>query len=242
MKNNAKRFASIVGIGLALIMPMNKTFADSESKAFADSERAKSEDSDSLKQLSAEWWQWALSIPTGENPLLDTNGDNSMIGQHGPVWFLAGFFGQGTVARTCSVPEGKSLYFPVINNVILNSPNVCGQGASMSVKELRAAVAPYIDAAANLSVTVDGVPIKDVRRVKSEVFAAALPKDNVFVAPCGGDSPEGIYSPAVDDGFYVSLKPLSVGPHAIHFHAESPAGTIVQDVTYNITVVPVKLK
>src|SRR5271165_2755078 len=235
MRKNTRCFLAIVAVGVALMTPIRMAFANSEVSHSTDKDK-------SFDQLSAEFWQWALSIPTGENPLLDTNGDNSMIGQHGPVWFLAGLFGQGTVARTCSVPEGKSLYFPVINNVILNSPNVCGQGASMSVKELRAVIAPYIDAAANLSVTVDGVPIKDVRRVKSEVFAAALPKDNVFVAPCGGDSPEGIYSPAVDDGFYVSLKPLSVGPHAIHFHAESPAGTIVQDVTYNITVVPVKLK
>jgi hypothetical protein len=242
MKNNAKRFASIVGIGLALIMPMNKTFADSESKAFADSERAKSEDSDSLKQLSAEWWQWALSIPTPVSPLTDTSGDNSMIGQHGPVWFLAGVFAGGRVARTCSVPEGKSLYFPVINNVVLNSPNVCGQGASMSVKELRAQIAPYIDEATNLSVTVDGVPIKNFRRVKSEAFAATLPNDNVFVAPCGGDSPAGVYSPSVDDGFYVLLEPLSVGPHALHFYAESPKGTLAQEVTYKLTVVPVKLK
>src|SRR5271165_1067684 len=84
-------------------MPMNKTFADSESKAFADSERAKSEDSDSLKQLSAEWWQWALSIPTSVNPLADTTGEKSMVGQHGPIWFLAGSSTGGMVTRTCSV-------------------------------------------------------------------------------------------------------------------------------------------
>src|SRR6516162_4753678 len=75
MKNNAKRFASIVGIGLALIMPLNKTFADSESKAFANS--------DFLKQLSGEWWQWALSIPTSVNPLADATGDNAFVGQRG---------------------------------------------------------------------------------------------------------------------------------------------------------------
>jgi len=39
-------------------------------------------------------------------------------------------------------------------------------------KERRASIARYIDAATNLSVTVDTVPIKDLRRVKSEVFAA----------------------------------------------------------------------
>lgn len=34
------------------------------SNAFADSE------SDDFKKLTAKWWQWALSIPATENPML----------------------------------------------------------------------------------------------------------------------------------------------------------------------------
>jgi hypothetical protein len=45
--------------------------------------------------------------------------------------------------------------------------------------------------------------------------------------------PAGIYSPAVDDGFYVLLDPLSVGNHALHFHAENPMQNFIQDVTHN---------
>lgn len=54
MNNNTKRFVAITGIGLALIMPINKAFSDESSKFFA--------------KLSAEWWQWAVSIPTSVNP------------------------------------------------------------------------------------------------------------------------------------------------------------------------------
>ena len=43
-----------------------------------------------LPQLTGEWWQWALSIPTSVNPLLDTTGERCMIGQRGSTWFLAG--------------------------------------------------------------------------------------------------------------------------------------------------------
>lgn len=46
---------------------------------------------------------------------------------------------------------------------------------------------------------------------KSEVFAVALPSDNLF----GLDA--RTYSPAIDDGFYVMLRPLSVGPHTVRF-------------------------
>jgi hypothetical protein len=56
MKSNARRFRSIIGIiGLGLIMPLNVALADSQS----------------FKQLSAEWQQWALSIPPSINPQLD---------------------------------------------------------------------------------------------------------------------------------------------------------------------------
>jgi hypothetical protein len=92
-------------------------------------------------------------------------------------------------------------------------------------------------------VTVDGKTIKDLRRIKSEVFEVALPADNLFNAPCTGaglgDVPAGIYSPAVDEGFYVLLAPLDIGKHALHFHAENPSQGVTQDVTYNLTVVPV---
>ena len=58
---------------------------------------------DPLKALSAQWWQWVLSIPTPANPLTDVTGVNCMMGQRGDVWFLAGTFAGGTVSRRCSV-------------------------------------------------------------------------------------------------------------------------------------------
>jgi hypothetical protein len=61
--------------------------------------------------LTAQWWQVMLSIPTTVNPLLDTAGADCMVGQRGPVWFLAGTFGGGPVTRTCSIPEGEMAVF-----------------------------------------------------------------------------------------------------------------------------------
>ena len=86
------------------------------------------------------------------------------------MWFLAGVFGGGpAVTRTCSVPEGTALFFPVINSVNFNAPEVCGQGSdNISVEDLRATSAAFVDVATNLSVTVDKVAIKNLRRVKSE--------------------------------------------------------------------------
>ena len=52
-----------------------------------------------VRELSAEWWQWALSIPSTHNPLLDPSGQDCMVGQRGDTWFLAGVFGGGDVSR-----------------------------------------------------------------------------------------------------------------------------------------------
>jgi hypothetical protein len=60
-----------------------------------------------LPPLTAQWWQWVLSIPTDNNPTLDTTGEDCMVGQQGPIWFLTGAnFGGETppVTRSCSMP------------------------------------------------------------------------------------------------------------------------------------------
>jgi hypothetical protein len=224
MNSKTGRFIAIVGISLGLMTPPNRALADSAS----------------VKQLSAEWWQWALSIPTSENPQMDDTGEDCMVGQRGEVWFLAGVSGSGIATRTCSVPADKSLFFPVANSVFFDSPNVCQGPESIPIEEMRAAVAAFIDDVTNIVVEVDGKAISSVHRVgRSFVYAVALPEENVFDAPCAPEGvPAGIYSPTVDDGLYVRLNPLEVGNHTLHFQAEGPGG-FFQDVTYHLTVVPV---
>lgn len=191
-----------------------------------------------VDKSGAAWWQWALSIPASVNPLLDTTGEQCLVGQHGDVWYLAAlFFTGGAVTRNCEVPADTKFFVPVINSVNIDTPGICGQGASIPVKDLRAAAAPFIDAATNLSITVDNRDVKNLHRIKSGVFAVALPDDNLFNPFCGGPGtvPPGIYSPAIDDGYYAQINALSPGAHIVKIHAES--GGFVLDVTYNLDVV-----
>ena len=196
------------------------------------------------KKLAAEWWKWVYSVPcTGAlcpNPVIESTGDYAVVGQHGDVWFLAGTFG-GAVTRHAFVPEGSAIFFPVINAAYFDSPNNCGQGPnSLSVQEGRDAIAPFIDGAINLSAALDGHSLKMFRE-QSVVFAVSMPKDNLydfFGIPCA----QGIYSPAVDDGYYVLIKGLSAGSQTLIIHAENPSLPLLVDVTYHLTVVPLKLK
>ena len=58
MRNVLGRTSRIALIVIVSSLPVNVASAD---------------DAVSWKQLSAEWWQWVLSIPTSVNPLLDQN-------------------------------------------------------------------------------------------------------------------------------------------------------------------------
>jgi hypothetical protein len=196
----------------------------------------------SYKQLSGEWWQWALSIPVADNPLADLTGQKCMVGQRGADWFLAGTFGAASATRACSIPEDATLFFPVINFVGIDTPNACGQDSTpLPSSVYRAQAADFINGAANLSARIDGQPIKNLHRVQSQVFAVALPQDNLFAPACAqfGGLPAGIYSPAVDDGVYVRVDQLAVGQHTLQIHAENPSQGFVLDVTYTLKVVPV---
>lgn len=198
----------------------------------------------SFRELSAQWWQWALSIPAPVNPLAEFTDDGSvcMVGQRGSVWFLAGTLVGGTVSRKCSVPAGTAIFFPVVNSMQVNTPGVCGQGPNevLTVADMRVNVAKFIDGVTQMTATLDGKAIKAMRRVRSEPFAAALPADNLFVPFCGDDGqPAGVFSPGVDDGYYVKLEGLKPGPHTLQFTALNPSAGFDLNISYQLNVVPV---
>src|SRR5262245_38045217 len=68
----------------------------------------------SYGRWAAEWWQWVLGIPAAVNPLTDTTGAQCAQRQVDTVWFLAGS-ASGPVVRSCTIPAGVSLFFPLIN-------------------------------------------------------------------------------------------------------------------------------
>ncbi|MGD0696992.1 MAG: hypothetical protein ABSB82_19415 [Terriglobia bacterium] len=197
-----------------------------------------------FSEWSAQWNQWADSIPVAQHPLFD-NGDCS-VGQSGPVWFLGGKFCGGgncisyTVVRTCNLPSGKALYFPVIDyedSALEQSVNEHpGVEAYQQIGTLRS-VTSGIEGASGLSCEIDHKPIPHFPErfsVQSTAFGFTLPTDNLFAAmypPPNNNFEAGTYFPGVDDGYYVMLAPLPPGNHTLHF----TAGTWL-DITYHLNV------
>jgi len=193
-------------------------------------------------QWSARWWQYALSIPTPDNPLI--HDDKCGAGQSGPVWFLTGklcveqacmqqnFL---TATRYCTAPPGKALFFPIANAEADN----LGVDPPLTTEQLREIAKLFQDAATSMSCEVDGVPIQGLTnssayRALSPVFDYTIPADNIY-SLFGLNFPAQTVHEAVADGVFVMLTPRSAGQHTIHFTATFEGG-FGFDITYHITV------
>ena len=136
-----------------------------------------------LPQLTAQWQQWALSLPNDVNPLVDTTGALCGVGQRGPVWFLAGtFFG----AHDKAYLHGAGGDYTVLpgHQRFRVQHSGCGQPDDLStVKKLKKFYYPevtgFVDQAYNLSATVDRHKLK-MQRVESQSFAVSNPPGNIW--------------------------------------------------------------
>lgn len=159
----------------------------------------------SYEDWTATWWQWLLSIPTSENPAVDTTGEHCGVGQNGPVWFLAGTTG-GKNIRSCTIPSGVAILIPV-----LNSECSTAEFPELTTEiELYECAKNFQDQTQQLEFVLDGTPFEgaEMPRVVSPLFSITFPEDNIFGAPDGMTN-------AVSDGNWVFLKPLSPGEHEV---------------------------
>lgn len=68
-----------------------------------------------LHEYANEWWQWTYTMDKRESPVRDRTGEKCNVNQTGDVWFLAGGYGSSKISRKCVIPEGKHIFFPIIN-------------------------------------------------------------------------------------------------------------------------------
>jgi hypothetical protein len=188
---------------------------------------------------SAAHWQWVYSLPTDEHPLFDT-GDVS-VGQTGDVWFLGGTYTTttdtngviyGTAVRDCTIPQGKALFFALID-----AESSTAEGNGTNYAELLANSQALIDGVDTLSCTIDGQTVSNLTayRAASDLFTwGPLPTNNVFGDPV--NFPAGTTSQAVADGYYMLVLPMAPGDHTIHFMGGVPGFEL--NITYNIIVTP----
>ncbi len=195
----------------------------------------------SYSEWAESWWLWAWSIPADVSPLNDPTGASAALGQSGPVWFLAGVLTPGgSVTRTITVPAGKALFFPIVNELWVNFPQL-GDNPWSPAQEAyaRSVIAEAMNQAHDLSCEVDGRSLENLdgyrtRTEPGEAFMVSVPMNDIWGVVAAGATP-GLHGPSVEDGVYVMLAPLTPGRHTIHF-AASLGDFFILDVTYHITV------
>lgn len=200
----------------------------------------------SYGEWAADWLQWMFAVPAVQNPQI-TN-QNADAGQSGKVWFLAGDFVPGKYTRTATIPAGKALFFPIINEFWIGTPGDPAwdqpytdpaTGITYDSWEdyvIEFFLDPGVDAAKDLSCEIDGRPVHlgPAYRILSPSFMVELPPGNISDAVFGVHLDAGEYGPCLNEGYFLLLTPLPAGKHTIHFTGTS--GTFQLDVTYHLTV------
>jgi hypothetical protein len=197
------------------------------------------------RQLTSQWWQWVLSIPTEDNPLLDTTGAECQQGDMGDVFFLVGTFSvsggsAGSAERECTISEGQDILIPIINAVCLDlpgglNPDLPGvfqrpKGPGGSCQETNESFMDTVDLS-SLELTIDGVSFGSLEdfRVQSNPFPIRLPEDSIF----GEGFPSRPFI-GISDGIWVIVEGLPEGEHTIEFGGQADGFTV--HVTYHLTV------
>jgi hypothetical protein len=177
------------------------------------------------------WWQWTYSMPKEISPVRDVTGENCHAGQNGEVWFLAGGYGTSKIKRRCEIPEGKYIFFPVINMVYWPR-----EEGSLSCENAKKYAALNNDELLSIEVELDSIKASNPAqtRISSEKcfdLLSLVSRDQ---------NPPKVY-PSASDGYWVMLKPLSKGVHSLKFNAmynreNSAYGKMAQDLEYEIII------
>jgi hypothetical protein len=166
-----------------------------------------SQESLSSEDLQSRWWTWASAEPERTNPVADQDGGACGRNQSKDVWFLAGTFGT-QVKRTCSVPRGTPLAFPLVNRI--GEPADC----------------------ADFMRTAEGSAVLDGKEVDSDAhqgdrIAVRSVADNPVTATEGQFTTTGC-------GLWAQLPPLEPGRHTLTIRGRS--GDFTVGVDYTLTV------
>jgi hypothetical protein len=232
MKSNIRRLIQIVGMGLGLALV---SLANSAADRIQVLEPGIEHFGKSYNELTGVWYNWAVQFSLATNPIVENGAVDCARGQKGKIWFLAGNFGgqagePNPSNRTCTIPRGKALFFPLANSLFWVPEDGANVGA------VRDKANDAINPISELEISIDGVAIVDpfAYRAQSPPGGFAL-HFGPLLADFGYGSMPDPRDPAVADGYWILLAPLRKGAHEIHFRSSDSAGFNL-DVTYRLTV------
>jgi hypothetical protein len=124
------------------------------------------------------WWKWCYSEPHAASPASDTTGILCCKNQIYPeTWFLAGTFG-GAARRVCEMPSKRSIFFPIVNDLI----SFAEYPQLLTEYDLCKYARKDLDTTTLLNVSIDGVELSSLHnyRARSEIFEINLPLPSAY--------------------------------------------------------------
>ncbi len=168
------------------------------------------------KSLPARWWAWVEASPPARNPVDDSTGAECAADQPSDVWFLAGTHG-GSATRVCTIPLGRPIYVPVINQI-------CTVPQSETVTQ---ALNSCTGAADSATASLDGHLVRPIEATSQTGFTFTARPSSSTGFTSGSHQ-------AVAWGLWVGPLSLTAGHHILTFAGTS--GSFITKVTYRLSV------
>ncbi len=217
-------------------------------------------------QTYADWtvafWNWAVSIPAATTVFQDGACDQNQTA--GSVFFLAGNWG-GTSTRTCTVPAGTSIFFPIDNVMAYPCPEVFGSTDCDLVGDtnLLGAVDGMMGTPMDLTLEIDGVAVDPLDSYLVDsiafdlIYSGTDPSIYFFPADAMGPGVPAADTECTDPwtagnecsapvgnrrsatgGYWIMVDFAEAGAHTIHLTGVvNPSSPYFEtDVTYDLTI------
>lgn len=151
------------------------------------------------------WWQWVYGMPASGFPPIDLARVNCASQGADGIWFLMNSDSPQVVERTCELPLGSSVFFPVISNLVFSPPLAeltCDKAKDLANFERNL---NYI-----MTVKLNGVAI----RLDDRNLVGSLECFDLLARIPSEQNPPS-YFPSATDGYWFMFNPLPVGSHKL---------------------------
>lgn len=187
---------------------------------------------DPISEWAEDWWEWVLQgPPPAGNPQTDETGEFADVENDGPVFFIAGTFGNplnDPVERSFEVPDGTPLLIPILNDIYItfNTDERPRALANNSLGDWKRSVE-------DLFLVIDGVEVKNLDSffLRTDFFSPGRPEEgedgNLLGEFLGELPPEEDLFPSRSAGYWVMVEDLAPGEHTIQFGGTTSTGVSV---------------
>jgi hypothetical protein len=216
---------------VVIISSINKAYSDSLNPGIYSSNS--SPFNLPYKEWVAKWWNHNVKFGAEEHPRDNFSPERCNLDQKqsDPVYYLPDNL-SGEEERACTVPAGKAILAPQITGSCWDDNTDPRLKTEAGLREC----SKEGQELGTVTATLDGRELQGLEqyRVTSDVFNMTIPENNAF------QSPSGTF-PAMADGFFVFLEPLTPGEHTLELQQSNidpvkPELNFASKTTYILTV------